>query len=331
MFVAIGAQVVHYQAPFAQREFTLLVLLEAALAVAWFYQGKGRDSMIAYYLMQLSAAACFASIRRHLMLTTGFWNYEYDVWAGLAFSFGLAGAKQVLDLRPRSLRVPLLSTMCALPVLALIWVLVHGLGVNMALLVVGMHSVMFAYLGKDERESPYNIVALGGFVAFVLVTFYSKLHLRALHAYIIPVGLGVLLLQELFRQRIKPDARNWIRLVTLMSMLGSSGYYALADPRHAIAFNLTMIILCLLSMGLGSFFRIRLYLAMGFAGLMVDLVSILYKVLVAMERSARMTVIGSLVLVIGALLVFGAIYYKTKKAILDAWLDKWRGKLGQWE
>ena len=116
-----------------------------------------------------------------------------------------------------------------------------------------------------------------------------------------------------------------------MSMLGSSGYYALADPRHAIAFNLTMIVLCLLSMGLGSFFRIRLYLAMGFAGLMVDLVSILYKVLVAMERSARMTVIGSLVLVIGALLVFGAIYYKTKKVILDLWLDKWRGKLGHWE
>jgi len=180
-------------------------------------------------------------------------------------------------------------------------------------------------------KTHYNIVALGGFVAFILVTFYSKLHLRAVHAYIIPVGLGVLLLQELFRQRTKPEARNWIRLVTLMSMLGSSGYYALADPRHAIAFNLTMIVLCLLAMGLGSFFRIRLYLAMGFAGLMVDLVSILYKVLVTMERSARMTVIGSLVLVIGALLVFGAIYYKTKKSLLDVWLDKWRGKLGQWE
>jgi len=172
---------------------------------------------------------------------------------------------------------------------------------------------------------------LAGFVGFLLLTFYSKLHLRAVHAYIIPVGLGVLVLQELFQKRIKPDAGNWIRLATLMAMLGSTGYYALADPRYAITFNLTMIILCLLAMGLGSFIRIRLYLAMGFAGLMTDLVSLLYKVLVLMERSARMTVVGGLVLLIGAALVFGAIYYKTNKATLNALGAKLRLKLDAWQ
>ena len=86
-----------------------------------------------------------------------------------------------------------------------------------------------------------------------------------------------------------------------------------------------------LSMGLGSVLRIRLYLALGFAGLMVDLVSLLYKVLVLMERSARMTVVGSLVLLIGALLVFGAIYYKTSKPRIDALLGRWRLKLAQWQ
>jgi len=54
-------------------------------------------------------------------------------------------------------------------------------------------------------------------------------------------------------------------------------------------------------------------------------------VLVQMERSARMTIIGSLVLAIGAVLVFGAIYYKTKKAVVDAWIEKWRDRLGAWE
>jgi hypothetical protein len=325
-------QVLRYDSPFAPREFVLLILLEAASAAGWFYEGRARESMLAYYLMQISFVAGCVSIRRHLMLTyPTLWTYEYDVWAGLAFSFGLAGAKQAFDLQPRSLRVPLLTTMLLLPVLALVWVLGHGLGVNLALLVVGLHSVLFAYLGKGDRESPYNIVALGGFVAFILVTFYSKLQFRAVHAYIIPVGLGVLVLQELFRQRIKPDARNGIRLITLMAMLGSSGYYALVDPSHAVTFNLTMIVLCLLAMGLGSFLRIRLYLALGFAGLMVDLVSILYKVLIQMERSARMTVIGSLVLAIGAILVFGAIYYKTHKAAFDAWIDQRRRKLAVWE
>ncbi len=84
-------------------------------------------------------------------------------------------------------------------------------------------------------------------------------------------------------------------------------------------------------MGLGSVLRIRLYLALGFAGLMVDLVSLLYKVLVLMERSARMTVVGSLVLMIGAILVFGAIYYKTSKERIDALASRWRLKLAQWQ
>jgi hypothetical protein len=335
LWIATGiictAQLLHYQNAFAPREFVLLILLEAALAVAWFFEGRDRQSMLANYVMQLCVMACFASIRRHLMLTTTWWNYEYDVWASLACSFGVAGAKQVLDLQPRTLRVPLLTTLCALPAIALVWIVIHGLGVNLALMVVGLHSVLFSYLGKDNRESPYNILALAGFVGFILLTFYSKLHLHAVHAYIIPVGLGVLVLQELFKKRIQPEAQNWIRLVTLMAMLGSSGYYALADTSHAITFNLTMIILCLMAMGLGSILRIRLYLALGFAGLMVDLVSLLYKVLVLMERSARMTVVGSLVLLIGAALVFGAIYYKTNKARIDALLDDCRLKLAQWQ
>jgi hypothetical protein len=329
IFVAL--QVLHYHEAFAVRDFSLLLLLEAALTVAWFFEGKERESMLANYLMQLCAAAFFASIRHHLMLTTNWWNYEYDVWASLAFSFALAGAKQALGLQPRTLRTPLLTTLCALPVIALVWVVVHGLGVDLALMVVGLHSVMFAFLGKDNRESPYNILALAGFVGFILLMFYTKLQLRALHAYIIPAGLGVLVLQELFKKRIHPEAQNWIRLVALMAMMGSAGYYALADTSHAITFNLTMIFLCLLSMILGSLLLIRLYLALGFAGLMVDLISLLYKVLVLMERSARMTVVGSLVLLIGAILVFGAIYYKTSKSRIDVMVSKWRLKLAQWQ
>ena len=324
-------QVLHYQTAFAPREAGLLIFLEATLPVGWFYEGKRRPSMPAYYLMEIAALVCCASIRRQIMLTNSFWNYEYDVWDSLLISCGLAGAKQVFDLQPRSLRVPLLTLMCLLPLTAVGWVVFRGLGVNMALLVVGLHSVIFAYLGKNERESPYNIVALAGFVGFILITFYSKLQFRAVHAYVIPVGLGILILQELFQNRIRPETRNAIRLVTLMTMLGSSGYYALADESHAITFNLTMIILCLLAMGLGSFLKIRLYLALGFVGLMVDLVSILYKTLVLMERGTRMTVIGSLVLGIGAILVFGAIYYKTHLTAFEAWYAKWRRRLGQWE
>ena len=59
-------------------------------------------------------------------------------------------------------------------------------------------------------------------------------------------------------------------------------------------------------MGLGSFMRVRMYMLLGFAALMTDLGSIVYKVLRHMERGARMTAVGSMVLMIGVAMPKGS-------------------------
>jgi hypothetical protein len=221
--------------------------------------------------------------------------------------------------------------MLALPAFSLVWTISNDLGTDVTLMVVGLHSMMFSFLGKEDRESPYHLAAIAGFVAFVMITFWSKLELRTLQAYTIPVGLGILVLLQMFRQRVQPYLRNQIRLVTLLGMLGSAAYYALADPRFPVAFNLTLLILCLLAMGLGGFLRIRMYVVMGFAGVLVNLASIIYRSFSGMDRSARMTVVGILVLLLGAGLVAGAIYYKTHRDALNKRLDDWRRRFGEWE
>lgn len=329
--VTVVAQLLHYGRPFEFPTLTLTAGLFAALSAGWYFEGRLRRSMAPYIALQLSILAFFGVIRRHLLLTTDFWNFEYDVWASLVVSFGLAGSKQVFDLQPNKIRIPLLGTLFTLPVVALVWVLYHNLGTNVALLVVGLHSLMFTFMGKDDRQSPYHLIGVAGFVAFVLIVFWSKLEFRVLYAYTVPVGVGVLVMLQLFRDRIHRDTRNRIRLVTIMTMLGSAGYYALVDDRYPVAFNLSLILLCLAAMGLGSFFRIRLYLTLGFSMLLVDLVTIVGKVLTGMERGIQMTAVGSVVLLIGVALVFGAIYYKTHQATLTATADRWREKLGDWE
>jgi len=324
-------QILHYGKPFEPRAFILVILLFGSLATAWYYEALFRKSLLEYIIIQVCVFGLFAAVRRYLMLTTDFWTYEFDVWASLAISFCLTGTKQFFDLKPREIRTPLMGTLCLLPVFAVSWVLIHNMGPNVAMLVVGLNSLMFAYMGKDERESPHNIIAVGGFVAFILIGFWSKFELRVIHAYVIPVGAGILVLLQLFRERITNQVRNGVRLVTLLAMLGSTGYYALIDDRYPVVFNLTMIVICLLAMGLGSFLRIRLYVAAAFTALIVDLASIVYKVLHHMDRSARMTAVGSIVLLIGALLVFGAIYYKTHQEEISNQVSSLRKKFGEWE
>lgn len=329
--VAALLQVSRYGRVYATQDLVLFLGLYLAAAVAWLDQGERRRSSGAYVVAELCLLGAFGLVRRQLMLTTRAWTYEYDVWASLALSLLLAGAKQAFDERPREQRLPWAGTLAVLPVAALSWTLVHHLGVDVALLVVGLHSLMFAYMGKDRADSPYNLVATAGFVAFVLMVFWSKLELRVLHAYVIPVGLGVLALLQMFGRELPADTRNRIRLVTLLAMLGSAGYYALVDDRYPVAFNLTLLLLCLAAMALGSVLRVRLYLVLGFAGVLVDLASILVKVLVRMERGERMTSVGLLVLLIGAALVGGAVYYKTHRDEIDRRLAAWRGRLGAWE
>ena len=321
----------HYSEPFQTGEIVLLCVMYAAFAVGWFYEGRQRRTIAAYIVLQLCVLGFFAVLRRQLINTTDFWTPEYDVWASLVVSFGLCGAKQVLDVRPREIRIPLMGTLLGLPAVALIWVVYNKMGSDVALLVVGLHSLMFTFLGKDDRESPYNIVAVGGFVTFVVLYFWARLELTLFHAYVIPVGLGILVLLQLFRGRIDADTRNRVRMVTLVAMLASAGYYALLRDEYPLAFNLTLIVLCLLSMGLGSFLRIRLYLLLGFAALLVDIASIIIKVVRVADQTTQRAAVGALLLVIGIGLVGGAIYYKTRRDQINRIIDRWRSKLGAWE
>ena len=331
-FATAAAQVVHYGRPFGNAELGLVLVLYALLATGWFHEGRLRHNIPSYVVLQLCVVAFFAVIRRQLMLTTDFWTPQYDVWASLIVSCALTGTKQYCDVQPREVRIPLLGTLMGLPVVALVWVLWNDLGTDVAMLVVGLHSLMFAFMGKDDRESPYNLVTVGGFVAFTLMLLHERLELRVIHAYTIPVGVGILALLQLFRGRIEPETRNRVRLVTLLTMIGSVGYYALLGTRYPIAFHLTMILVCLASMGIGSFFRIRLYVVLGFAGLLADVASIVYRAIAGIdERSTKMTIVGSLVLLIGVGLVFGAIYYKTHGDRINSRVDRWRSLFGAWE
>jgi hypothetical protein len=50
-----------------------------------------------------------------------------------------------------------------------------------------------------------------------------------------------------------------------------------------------------------------------------------------MDRGERMTSVGILVLLLGAALVGGAVYYKTHRDELDEMTAGWRARLENWD
>jgi hypothetical protein len=324
-------QVAHWGHPLTAKELVLMEGLWVAFAVAWLYVGRAEKAVSAYVLFELCLLGAFLAGRQQLHLVRGIWRLEYDVLASLAAFFACVGAKQLLERGPREALIPIRSTLLALPVFSVTWIVLHSLHTDFALLVVGLHSAAFAYMGKEDRESPYHLVAIGGFVAFVLLLFWSKLQLRMAYAYVVPVGIGVLVLLQLFKNRVPAEARNGVRAVTVLAMLGSAGWSALVSPKIPVVHNVALLGLCLAAMTLGGLLHIRMYVALGLGALLLDLLSLVVKMVALMDRSIQMTVIGSLVLLVGAGLVFGAIYYKTHRKEIAELIERFRLRFAGWE
>lgn len=317
-------------APFAPREAVMIGAIWAGCAAGFFLVGRDTRSPAPYYVSQLALLAVFLFVRRQLMLAGGFWNLEYDVWASLAASALLAGARPGLEKAAPGMRQSLAGSLFALPAAALASVFFHGLGTDIALVVMGLYSLVFAFLGRNNRHSPYNFVAVVSFTAFAVVLLWNRLGIHTLHSYTIPIGAAVLALVQLFGRDLRPDTRNQIRLVTLITMLGTAGYYALADARHPVGFNLVMLVLCLAAMGLGSLLRVRVYLLAGLCALLVDLASIGYKAVMGLDGTFRMTSIGALLLLAGAGVVGISVHYKAHEEEWEGRLARVRNLLGTW-
>ena len=331
MAVAVHALQWSGGGPFTPNQLMALLLVYVASAVFWMRHGHFLPRLAVGLILQICVLLTYHALRTQLVLTTDIWQPSYDVWATLLGAFIVAGCRELPQLADWQSRASLAISLWSMPAAGLAMVWANQLGADTALLVIGVQSIVFGYSGRDAKESPYNAVAIFGFVAFVLMLFWTKFEFRVLHAFVVPAGLGVLALVQLFHRLIPAAARNVVRLFTLLSMIGSTGYSALLDDRYPVVFHVTMLVLCLACMGLGSLLRVRLYLYLGFTGLVVNLGSITYKVLGSMERGSRMTTIGSLVLVGGIAILAAAIYYKTHRGAMNEVIRRMRGRLAAWE
>ncbi len=308
-----------------------LALVWAVAGAAWFREGQLRDGVLPYALSLLGVAGAWILLRRLLFLHFSFWTYEYDVWLSLGASIAFSAAKRLLAHERPGLGRTITGVVWLLPVLQAAWLLTNHLGADLSLLVIGVQAMLFAWHGGGRRDSAYNGIAMLGFVGFVCLLFWAKLDLRCVQAYTIPCGLGVLGLVFLFGAHLPPALRNTVRLVTVLTMLGSCGYYALLDASYPVGFHLTMLLLCLGVMALGPLLRVQLYLYLGFAGFATDLVALVAKQFRALDRSLQMMGVGALLLLLGVAVVGGAILYKTHREAILARLGRVRARLGAWE
>jgi hypothetical protein len=308
-----------------------LALVWGLSCASWLREGFLRDGVFPYTLSVLSLAGAWIVLRRLLFLHFSFWTYEYDIWLSLGASLAFSAAKRLVLHQQPGLARTMTGAIWVLPVLQCTWLLTCRLNADLTLLVLGIQALLFAWQGGGRRDSPYNAIAILGFVGFVCLLFWARLDLRCVPAYIIPAGFGVLGLIWLFGTHLPPLLRQAVRLVTVCAMLGSCGYYALLDNHYPVGFHLTMLLLGLAVMALGPLLRVQLYLYLGFTGFFTDLVVLVVKQFGALDRSVQMMGVGALLFLLGLSVIGGAILCKTRRDALTTLAGRFRAWQGHWE
>lgn len=308
----------------------VLMTLAAAQAWAWYQLANERRQVFCLFLAQLALAILMVVLRQLLRHHLPDYTIEYDVWSALLISVLVSGGRQLWEGEPRHIHLPLLWSLAVLPLMTLSWIMLHGLGTDLALIAIALHSVGFAWLGRGHGGRSFQALACVGFVALALLAVWSKFDVRVLHAYAVPVGIGVLSLVHLFSDQLSQEQRNRISGVTLVAMLGSSAWHTFFDHSYPLLFHLSLFVIGLSMLVAGGLLRIRQYTWIGFAGMLLALSSLIVFGLSQVERGLRMSLIGALVLLIGALLVGGTILLKARREQIIAWLDQQRQRFGDW-
>lgn len=327
----VGAAVFHaavWGEPLADPMWLTLLLIDAGLIAVAVEAARRPEAgplrqLEAAVSIQLAFGLMLHAARTQGIARLGRWQASYDLWILLGVGLALTAALRRLARSAPSLRVPFAITHALVPLAALLLGHAYDLGSHAALLVLGLHSLMFGTVGEGRRESPYSMAMLVCAVAFVLVGFWTQLQLRVAHAYVIPVSLGVLGLLWMLGDRVDRPVRRAVQRLALLAMLLSTSFYVIADDRYPLAFNLTLLLLSLAMMASGTALRRRSYLLLGFCGILINLGSITVKTLMRVDQTARMSAIGAIVLVAGAALIAGAVYVKTHRARVDELIARW--------
>ncbi|MCC6809859.1 MAG: hypothetical protein IT381_20695 [Deltaproteobacteria bacterium] len=331
LLLLLFVRYITWTAPLPLPEIGVVAVAFAAIGYGAWSRGRLHRVAVLFLLAEFCLEQIFETFRYQVVLTNAeVWRPEYDIVAMLIASLALAAVKELVDLEREGV-LPVVGTLIGLPIAAISWTVYQGMSLDVALFIIGINSLIFAFMGRNQKESPYNVIAIFGFIAFLLSVFKGKLELTAVHAYVVPVGIGVLALVHLYERVLERSTRANIRLITLAAMLASAGYHALLDDRFPLVFHVSFILLSVAMMAVGGLFRVKLYLVVGFAGAMLDATVLLVKAVADMNRGPRNTLIGAFLLLTGAALVGGAIYYKAHKDELLERYAKLRSRFAGWE
>lgn len=251
---------------------------------------------------------------------------EMDAILGLAYGFTLLGVAVVARRQQVStIAVATRRFLVALPIIV-VALTTNGASGTSAAIALGA-SVLYGAVALTEKSRIFSSLAAIAINA-ALVVFAVAEGLDGIEIYIGPLGLLVAMLSQIFGQKMSKPARSTLRILAGALLYLPSGLKltlrlgAADDATYSVVFGA----ICLLGVVVGLALRVRAYLALATAFLVLDVVANLVNVGLRDHR------IGFVLLSTTGLLILGVMILVTlRRDAARGVLDRVKGRLRAWD
>ncbi|MBI5549585.1 MAG: hypothetical protein HY901_37340, partial [Deltaproteobacteria bacterium] len=300
----------------------------ATLTLLWCIRAQASGSALPAWLAQLAFLTLYASVRLQTdWLGPRGQRGDGDSLATLVLGVLFLGLHTVVKrLDAPAFRQPTRFAALALPVVsALLLAREATYGASLMLLGIALHLTCLAWVEGRGRISGLLAAVAFNLAISVLWLKHGIGGDRDLQYYVIPVGLTLVALSQIYRGSLGPAWQARLRTLGILAIYLTSSWPALSSLGSTVHL-LWCVGLCVVGMLVGVAFRVRAYLYLGMAFMVTSLLGNMIRHGIDNHR------LGAVFLTaMGALLIGGMVFFSAKREQVLERYRKYRTLLASWE
>lgn len=257
---------------------------------------------------------------------------SWDAYAILALSVLSLGARELLRTRlPELARYLYYSTQLYAVLGWLLLVVLHyAFGLESQVeLGAGLVALLFMFLARHHQK--HNLIYGFLFANAALLLFFQSRSWNEVQIYTTPILISVMALAQVFKAELGSRRLSYVRLYAGLALLASSSWFNLIDFSQSVWYPLIAAIVAALLIVVGTSLRVRIYLFLGSAFLLTNLIGTLAHVIVRQPPTQVKLMIGIVSLAVGLVFLAGFLLFQAKrKQILERYAHLVQ-TLNEWE
>ncbi|PCJ58862.1 MAG: hypothetical protein COA79_12400 [Planctomycetota bacterium] len=309
----------------------LHALTQLLLIAFLFLEAKRSQKVIFMVIAELIYFSFYMQMRLALPVAFNIiWDSAYDVYFLMIQSFIVVSLHSIIQKQESYIQKPINFSILGFPILTIMLCMYFNIDQNLMMHTLLFYSGIFIWQSYNERSRFILSYAFLGLNAYVLLQLFHN-HIHSVQAYVAPLCITLLIYSQMFRDRTSKTTANILRTISLIAILGTSGWEIIAKNLTSPSHHAILIILCSAAIYFAAVFKAKIYAVIGSTVFLLDIGTIIYLLVKNQDKNMIIISLGLLLTIGGSILLGGYIYYRKNEKAIDEKIEKLKSLIKRWD